>query len=86
MGAPVARIGDAISHGGSIVQGSDDVFCDGLSVARRGDAVFCALHGAQTIIGGSDTVFVNGRGCARLGDAISCGAVVSSGSDDVSAG
>jgi uncharacterized Zn-binding protein involved in type VI secretion len=86
MGSPAARIGDSISHGGSITEGSTDVLTNGAGQARVGDAVTCTLHGAQTITDGSSTVFVNGRKAARVGDPISCGAVIISGSADVSIG
>lgn len=82
----VACIGDSISHGGNIITGSSDVFCNGIGVARRYDSVLCAQHGLQTIIGGSETVFADGRNLARIGDAISCGAVITTGSPNVYAG
>lgn len=82
----MARIGDGISHGGEIVEGSGNVFCNGIGVARVGDAVVCLLHGAQSIAGGSTTVFCNGKGVARIGDSITCGAVISTGSPNVNAG
>lgn len=44
------------------------------------------IHGAQTIVGASTTVKANSRGVARLGDPISCGAVISSASNNVTAG
>jgi uncharacterized Zn-binding protein involved in type VI secretion len=81
-----ARLNDSISHGGSIVEASGNVTCNGRRVARRGDRVVCVIHGSQTIVGGSSTVSTNGRQTARLGDAISCGAVISSASPDVETG
>ena len=86
MGSSVARIGDKISHGGTISSGSANVFCNGIGVARIGDPVACDLHGAQTITGGSTTVFANSKRLARVGDSISCGAVITTGSPDVFAG
>lgn len=77
---PVARLGDAISHGGTIVQGSPNFFCDGRPVARLGDTVICALHGPQKIVSASGKVFANNRGVARIGDSISCGATIVTGS------
>jgi len=82
----VARIGDPISHGGSIIQGSVTVFVNSIGVARLGDAVHCNIHGAQVISSASLTVFVNSKAVARMGDSISCGAVISSGSTSVYAG
>jgi uncharacterized Zn-binding protein involved in type VI secretion len=81
-----ARIGDAISHGGSIIQGSDNVFAEGSGVARIGDAVYCAKHKTQTIVSGSGSVFTNGRGTARVGDSISCGATIITGANSVLVG
>lgn len=86
MGQPVARAGDAISHGGAIVSGSPNVFCNGISVARVGDPVACLIHGGQSIATGSTTVFCNGKGVARVGDLITCGAVIVTGSPNVYSG
>lgn len=86
MGQPVARRLDAISHGGAIVSGSPDVFCNGKPVARVGDPVACLRHGAQRIAAGSTTVFCNGKGVARVGDPITCGAVIVTGSPNVYSG
>lgn len=81
----VARIGDLISHGGSIIEGSPTVNANSIPVARLGDAVTCNLHGAQTITSASPTVSADGIAVARLGDSVSCGAVISSASPNVSA-
>lgn len=45
-----ARIGDSISHGGAIIEGSGNVFAEGLGVARMGDKVYCSEHELQTIV------------------------------------
>lgn len=82
----VARKGDAISHGGYIMEGSPTVSADGQAVARLGDRVICALHGQQFITSASSTVYVNGRGVARIGDMTSCGATIISGSGKFQAG
>ena len=82
----VARLGDAISHGGAIIQGSPNVFVDGRPVARRGDQVMCALHGLQFITSASSKVKANGQGIARIGDTTSCGATIISGSGKFQAG
>lgn len=81
-----ARIGDSISHGGSIIQGSDNVFAEGSGVARIGDAVWCSIHELQHIVSGSSSVLTNGRGTARVGDSISCGATITSGANSVIVG
>ena len=82
----VARIGDTISHGGEIIEGSPNCNCNNRAIARIGDAVICSTHGLQTITSSSGTVFANGLGIARVGDAVSCGAVIVSGSPDTNAG
>jgi uncharacterized Zn-binding protein involved in type VI secretion len=79
----VARAGDTISHGGQIISGSPDCFCNEQQVARLGDSVLCAIHGVQAISSASSTTFANNIGVARVGDSITCGAVISSGSPDV---
>lgn len=76
----VARVGDAISHGGQITSGSPDIFSDGVSVARIGDTANCDKHGTVTIVGSSAEVFADGSGIARIGDQCSCGAVITGGS------
>ena len=76
----VARVGDAISHGGSITTGSAKVFADGFPVARIGDSANCSVHGAVVITDGSSNVFAEGLGVARIGDSLSCGATIVSGS------
>ena len=82
----VARVGDAISHGGSILGGAARTLAEGQPVARQGDAVNCSEHGMQTITGGSSTVLVEGQPVARVGDAVSCGATIVGGASSVLAG
>ena len=82
----VARQGDAISHGGSIIGGAARTQVEGQPVARQGDPVSCAQHGMQTITGGSATVLVEGKPVARVGDLVSCGATIISGAGSVQAG
>lgn len=72
----IAHLGDPISHGGSVIEGSDDVFADGRAVARVGDKVSCRRHRNSVIISGSSTVFVNGRAVAVDGSKCSCGATI----------
>jgi uncharacterized Zn-binding protein involved in type VI secretion len=78
----VARKGDAgAAHcsGYTIATGSPDVFIDGKSVARNGDASTvhqkpqgnkCVPHVSQ-IIAQSGSVFVNGQPIAVVGDRLS---------------
>lgn len=81
-----ARLGDTISHGGSIVQGSPKKSINGKPAARLGDACVCAIHGGVNISSASSTVSVDGKGQARIGDSVSCGATIVSGSPDTYAG
>ena len=82
----IARIGDAISHGGSILGGASRTLVEGQPAARQGDPVSCAHHGMQTITGGSSTVMIEGKPVARVGDAVSCGATITSGAGTAQAG
>jgi uncharacterized Zn-binding protein involved in type VI secretion len=79
----IARVGDAISHGGSIIQGSDRCFANGRAIARLGDSVVCAIHGNQIIVSADDNVFVDGIAVARIGDSVSCGATIIEGSPNI---
>lgn len=83
MPVGVARIGDAISHGGAITGGSPNTTADTLAVARLGDPVICDIHGDQIIVSASLVTLVDSLGVARLGDAISCGATIVTASEDV---
>jgi uncharacterized Zn-binding protein involved in type VI secretion len=83
---PLARVGDTISHGGSITTGASKTKCNGIAIARVGDHVTCSSHGAQTIATGSSTLIVEGKAAARQGDTITCGATISVGSSNTNAG
>lgn len=82
----IARVGDAISHGGTIIGGSPTAMCNGKKIARQGDSVACSRHGTRFITGGSPNVKCDGIPVARVGDAISCGAVITIGSSNTSNG
>jgi uncharacterized Zn-binding protein involved in type VI secretion len=91
-----ARKGDlAKGHGcfpdSPVIEGSPDVFINGLAAARLGDAVEahgctcgkdCGTH-SRIISEGSATVFINGRPAATVSHGINCGGVIISGSGDV---
>jgi uncharacterized Zn-binding protein involved in type VI secretion len=94
MALPVSRIGDNCSGHSSfvprpIVEGSGDVFVNGIPCARVGDAL--APHGSSSpspphggsISSGSATVFVNGQPMARISSAVDCGSVIVQGSGNV---
>lgn len=76
----VARIGDPLSHGGEVIEGSPKLTADGIPVARVGDKAACAVHGIVSIVTGSPKYFADGRAVARVGSACSCGAVITNGS------
>ena len=78
----IARVGDSISHGGSIVTGSTTTQVNNRPVAREGDTVQCDIHGTQVITGGSPNLVDENKNVARIGDPVSCGAVITSGSED----
>ncbi len=92
----VARLGDGgTGHGAFVpracIQGSANVFCNGLAVHRQGDAwaVHCdpslSCH-SGVLAKGSMTVFVNGVAIGRVGDSVDCGSLIAAGSPNVFAG
>lgn len=79
-----ARIGDAISHGGSVTSGSGNVTINNQPAAMQGaSSASCSLHGGSSVSSGSGTVFINNNPAARMGDLTGCGATICSGSGDV---
>jgi len=73
------------------IQGSTDVFSNGIPVHRQGDmwlvhACPKAVCGGATLAKGSSTVFANSKQMSRIGDPISDGAAVCEFSPDVFAG
>jgi len=76
MSSAVARIGDPISCGDTIAQGSGDVFVNNIPAVRLGDMTIGhtppghTLYPPTPIINGSGSVFVNNLPLARFGDAI----------------
>ena len=92
----VCRLGDNCTGHGSWpprqnVEGSADVFVNGIAAHRIGDAwiVHCnplpSCHGS-TLGEGSSSVFVNGKALGRVGDAVVCGSSIAEGSPTVFAG
>jgi uncharacterized Zn-binding protein involved in type VI secretion len=83
----VARIGDIA--GGTIVNGANSVFTNGIPTAQLGSVVSGhgkPPHAASVIVVGSNSVFVEGIPVARFGDAASCGHVITNASPNVNAG
>ena len=72
-------VGDATTHGGTVVSGSPFTDIDGKPVARVGDPVVCPKCGPTTIVSGDVTIVVDGQSVARHGDATTCGATLIAG-------
>jgi uncharacterized Zn-binding protein involved in type VI secretion len=76
----------------STLEGSSNVFINGIGAVRIGDAMKTHTHGcgcvnhSPTLSTSSSTVFVNGKGLGRLGDAYDGNHRISSGSSNVLAG
>lgn len=90
----VTRLGDMASGHGCwpahpSIEGSPNVFVNGIPVVRVGDAyqphTCVSTHGGN-LAAGSSSVFVNGKAIGRVGDPVSCGSTVSQGSPNVFAG
>jgi uncharacterized Zn-binding protein involved in type VI secretion len=72
----LAYEGDATSHGGKILTGSDRIKVNGRRAARVDDKVSCPIHGDNKIVEGSDRMMDGTRSLSRDGDHTQCGAVL----------
>jgi len=72
-------VGDATTHGGTVVSGSPFTGIDGKPVARISDSVACPKCGPTTITSGDATIVIDGQPVARHGDATTCGATLIAG-------
>ena len=94
----ICRVGDLDLVHCSVparLQGSSNVFVNGLPISRQGDlntphllppfVPACPTHAAPITLG-SLTVRVNGRGCGRIGDYVTTCTIVATGSPNVFAG
>ncbi|MFL9904223.1 PAAR domain-containing protein [Paraburkholderia fungorum] len=82
----VARLGDTSSHGGTIVSASSNLIVNGQGAARAGDLHSCPIPGhGTTPLSSSSTSTNGGKSLVRVGDTAGCGAVITSGSPNVSA-
>ena len=69
--AAAARIGDPISCGDIMAQGSPDVFCNGIPWARVGpDSTAGHCWSSTTLISGAGSVFINGSPAGFVGSPI----------------
>jgi len=79
-GKPAARVTDPTDGANPIVEGSGDVFFDGLPAARQGDATEC---GGVMSDGLATTVFINGKPAATVDSVGTHGNKVTAGSGTV---
>lgn len=86
--AAVARLNDTSSHGGSIISASANVKANGRGVARQGDLHQCPIpgHGTTSLTAVVTSENANGRKIITVGATAGCGAVINSGSPNVTAG
>lgn len=75
----IVRLGDAGSHGGSVISSASHRRCEGELIARKGDRYACPLHGTNPIAQGSSKWTCEGEPIARNGDMTACGATLISG-------
>ncbi len=68
--------GDATSHGGKILTGSDRIKVKGRRAARIGDKVSCPIHGDNEIVEGSGRMRDGITPLSRDGDHTRCGAIL----------
>lgn len=84
MSNPAARLGDPISHGGSITSGSGTVFINGMPAAFvGGSGCSCSVHGGGSVTKGSSTVFIHGSPAAIATGKCGCGGDIANGSPNV---
>lgn len=64
------RIGDPISCGDTMAQGSPTVFVNGIPFSRATDKTAGHCYGSTPLVGGSPDVFVNGLAAGNVGTPI----------------
>ncbi|WP_347170811.1 PAAR domain-containing protein [Pseudomonas salmasensis] len=79
MTRPLIVKGDATTHGGMVIEASEDSTINDKGIARVGDLVACPVHGPTVITTGDEDYEVDDKAAARDGDATSCGAVLIAG-------
>ncbi len=82
---PKSEPGPVPHVGLMIVEGSTDVFINGMGAARKGDKALC-VGPPDKIKMGSKKVKINGKDAARMGDPMDHGGVITSGSINVNIG
>jgi uncharacterized Zn-binding protein involved in type VI secretion len=80
MSRTIIVLGDATSHGGSVISASSTRSINGKGIARKGDSVSCPLlypdkrpHGVNAIVEGEDSFLVDGVPVALEGHKSECG-------------
>ncbi|MGS0573984.1 PAAR domain-containing protein [Xanthomonas oryzae pv. oryzicola] len=71
--------GDALSHGGHVLAGSEHAGIDGQAFACEGHPATCPLHGRTHIEGASSHLNIHGCKAALNGDKLACGATLIAG-------
>ncbi len=84
----IARLGDAHSHGGTIISSCSKTYANGALIARKGDLIACPFpgHGINPIVQGSSNFYCEGAQVAYVGAACACGAVITTGGANSSTG
>jgi len=77
----IAYEGDATSHGGNILTGSNRIKVKGCRAARIGDKVSCPIHGDNEIVEGSSMMKDGTVPISRNGDHTRCGATLIANTD-----
>ena len=72
----MARLGDTTSHGGKIVEATQDLTDEGIGVALDGHLVACPRCGGRYPIIASGRRRHNGKRIAYIGDITTCGATL----------
>ena len=95
MASSVALIGSKTkgkddSNPSMIINGSSDVYVNGVAIAFEGSKIVPHKRGKSfhdgVVSKGSSSVFVNGKPVARVNDPISCGDEIADGSKNVECG
>ena len=78
MGRGFIVLGDATSHGGTVIEASANSSSGDVRIARVGDKVTCPKkgHGTCAIVTGDASIIIDGQMVARDGDKTACGAVL----------
>lgn len=76
MMRPICCLGDATTHGGTVIQVSGSFTIDGRRIARIGDIVICPMHGPNPMIEGDPVTLDEGIPIVLHGHHSACGCAV----------